>query len=393
MTAGTILNYFAAVSAVVSLPGSVELAQLTLGSLLPARPEKVGTEKLIRLAVVIPAHNEKDVIAACLDSLLASGPSCCPVDVFVVADNCTDETADIARNKGVTVIERTDQTRRGKGFALEFAFNYLRRGYDAFVVIDADSTVPHGFLDHFRCAFSRGAEAVQCVYLVANSEQSGSTRLMDLSLRAFNKVRPRGRQRWGQSVGILGNGFALSRSTLERVPYVAKSVVEDLEYHLELLQAGIRVEFLSRVQVSGLVPSKGSARSTQRARWEGGRLRMIREFVPRLLLKVLTGHTECIEPLLELLLLPLSFHILLLVMAAAAGKGIWRSLALAGLAILLFHLSAAVAAGTSWRRDLRAIATVPFYVLWKITRLPMIVASSLRGAAWVRTARAAKEGA
>jgi len=392
MNIEVILNSIATGAALVSLPGSVELAQLTIGALLPARIEKGGEGNLIRLAVVIPAHNEQDVIADCLDSLLASGASEIPYDVFVVADNCTDNTARIARSKGVSVMERHDEQHRGKGHALEFAFHYLRRGYEAFVVLDADSVVPHGFLDHFRRAFSRGAKAVQCVYLVANPEESSATRLMDLSLRAFNKVRPSGRQFWGQSVGILGNGFALSRSTLEKVPYVAKSVVEDLEYHIELLRAGIKVELLSGVQVHGLMPTSSKARSTQRARWEGGRLRMIREFAPKLLVKVLRGRKECIEPLLDLLLLPLSFHTLLLVFAAAAGTGATRMLGLGGLAVLLLHIYAAIAVGNSPLRDLRAIASVPGYVLWKLSRLPMILAASVRGAAWVRTERSVKEG-
>jgi cellulose synthase/poly-beta-1,6-N-acetylglucosamine synthase-like glycosyltransferase len=216
---------------------------------------------------------------------------------------------------------------------------------------------------------------------------------MDLSLRAFNKVRPLGRQRWGQSVGILGNGFGLSRSTLEKVPYVATSVVEDLEYHLELLRAGIKVELLPDVQVNGLMPTTSKARSTQRARWEGGRLRMIREFVPRLAGRVLSGRLEALEPLMDLLLLPLSFHTLLLLLAATLGSGPWRIVASAGLGVLVLHILAAVRAGNSPARDLRAMASIPGYILWKLTRLPMILAASLRGAAWVRTERPAKEGA
>ncbi len=392
MNIETILNSLATGAALLSLPGSVELAQLTIGALLPSGAEKAGEDRLIRLAVVIPAHNEQEVIANCLDSLLASDSTQNPFDVFVIADNCTDETANIARAKGVSVLERHDEQHRGKGFALEFAFQYLRRGYEAFVVLDADSVVPAGFLEDFRRAFSRGAQAVQCVYLVANPEESSATRLMDLSLRAFNKVRPSGRQRWGQSAGILGNGFALSRGTLEKVPYTASSVVEDLEYHLALLRAGIKVEFLSQTQVSGLMPNSNKARTTQRARWEGGRLRMIRECAPNLFLQVLLGRRECIEPLLDLLLLPLSFHILLLALAVVAGRGTTAAVGLAGLGVLLLHIYAAIAAGSSPRRDLRAIASVPGYILWKVTRLPMILASSVRGAAWIRTERPAKEG-
>ncbi len=380
-------------AALASLPGSIELAQLTLGALLLKPRTKNVEVSSLRLAVVIPAHNEQDGIADCLASLLASSGSTNPDDIWVVADNCLDQTAQIARSMGVSVLERCDAERRGKGFALEFAFRYLRRGYDAFVVVDADSSFTPGFLDHYRRAFAGGAQAVQCTYLVANPEQSNATRLMDLSLRAFNKVRVAGRQHWKMSVGILGNGFALSRGTLEKVPYTATSVVEDLEYHLKLLRAGVHVELLPEAEVYGLMPTSSKARSTQRARWEGGRMRMIREFAPRLLGWVLLGRSECIEPLLDLLLLPLSFHVLLLAFAAVAGRGIARGLGLAGLLAIALHLYAAIKAGNSPRRDLRAIASVPGYIFWKLMQLPLILATSLKGAAWVRTGRPGKEGA
>ncbi len=387
MNSAMIFTSLAAGAAVLSLPGTLELAHLTLGSLLPARRREGKEDSPVRLAVVIPAHNEQEVIGNCLDSVISANPEQCPFDIFVVADNCTDATAEAARAKGVSVIERKDTTRRGKGYALDFAFNYLRRGYDAFVILDADSVVSPGFLGHFRSAFSRGAQALQCIYCVANPDASSATRLMDLSQRAFNQVRTRGRHGWGQSVGLLGNGFALSRQTLEKVPYLATSVVEDLEYHLALLRAGIRVELLRESVVAGLMPTGGKASSTQRARWEGGRFRMIREVAPGLMARVLSGRFDCLEPLAELLLLPLAFHTLLIGFAAGAGSGWPRILGLAGLAVLFLHLCAAIGMGNSLKRDLRAIATVPFYLLWKLTRLPMIVAASLRGAAWVRTSR------
>jgi len=89
----------------------------------------------------------------------------------------------------------------------------------------------------------------------------------------------------------------------------------------------------------------------------------------------------------------LSFHVLLLTFAAIAGHGMMRWIGVGGLAIVLLHLIAAIAAGNSVMRDLRAIASVPGYVLWKILRLPMIVATSARGSAWVRTERTTREAA
>ncbi len=380
----------AGTAAIASLPGTIELGMLTAASLLPARrPHRPGQSGQVRLAVVIPAHNERESIGRCLDSLLADN-SGGDAAIVVVADNCTDETALIARRRGAEVIERFSEDQRGKGHALEFAFRRLApRRFDAYVIVDADSVVAPGFLAAFSVVLSRGADAAQCPYLALNSGEDGRLRLLDLALRGFNLVRPLGRARLGLSAGILGNGFALRRTLLERVPYMAHSVVEDLEYHLALVDHGCRVEFVEAALVRGAMPAAGKGRETQRARWEGGRLRMIREHASGLARKVLRGRAGALEPLLDLLLLPLGFHAVLLLAALLGASAAVRAAGFIGLAILGIHVAAAAGRGSSGWRDLRAIASVPAYVLWKIAKLPAIFMASTRRAGWVRTERLA----
>ena len=131
--------------------------------------------------------------------------------------------------------------------------------------------------------------AVDGTVYVRNADESTRTRLMNVALMAFNVLRPRGRSRFGMSAGILGNGFGLSRACLERVPYTARSVVEDLEHHLELVKDGMRVEFVDDTWVKADFPVGERGADTQRARWEGGRFRMVREHAPRLLGEIVRG--------------------------------------------------------------------------------------------------------
>lgn len=378
-------------AALASLPGTVELALLTVGGLLPAVRRGVGRTgadgRSVRMAVVIPAHNEEGGIAQCLRTLLAAGADA--RDLVVIADNCTDRTAEVARGLGATVLERFNKELRGKGYALDFAFTTLMQDkrYDAFVIVDADTDVPLEFLRELRARFAAGADAVQCRYLVRNPEGSMRTRLMNLALMAFNAFRPRGRERWGLSVGILGNGFGLRRTVLEAVPYTASSVVEDLEYHLRLVEAGYRVEFVESTSVFGEMPVKGAGVKTQRARWEGGRFRMIREHAPSLAGRVLSGRVRLLEPLLELLLLPLAMHVALLVLCLVAPSGWVLGYAAVGLAFIALHLFGAVwRCGGTWR-DLQALAVAPFYVLWKLAMIPLLIRTSRSNSAWVRTER------
>jgi cellulose synthase/poly-beta-1,6-N-acetylglucosamine synthase-like glycosyltransferase len=381
--------------ALVTLPGTVELLFLTLGGILPAsRPRRPpNPQKDQRLAIVIPAHNEEAGIAACVRNLRQCDARSGSYSVVVVADNCSDGTVVQAQQAGATVLIRDDESRRGKGYALDYAFTALGDvGYDLFIVVDADSSVTPNLVQEYLAAFAAGADALQCRYKVRNVEDSARTRWMNVALMAFNVLRPRGRDRCGVSAGILGNGFALSRQTLERVPYTAVSLVEDLEYHLRLVRAGLRVRFVDSVTVYGEMPIGGQGVATQRTRWEGGRFRMIFEFAPGLMREVAGGKLRLLEPLLELLLLPLAFHVGLLLLALTTPQPWVRLYAVGSLLLVVDHLLAAVVVGGGSWRDAGALLTAPLYVIWKLRMLPVLLRNAGQGAAWVRTERNAAEG-
>jgi cellulose synthase/poly-beta-1,6-N-acetylglucosamine synthase-like glycosyltransferase len=175
---------------------------------------------------------------------------------------------------------------------------------------------------------------------------------------------------------------------LREVPYSASSVVEDLEYHLALVRAGKSVRFVDTTTVFGDMPVEGSGVKTQRARWEGGRLRMLREKVPGLAREVLHGNFRMLEPCLDLLLLPLAFHVLLLLIAAATPFPLVRVIALIGLGTVGIHLAAAIRVTGGSFQDFAALAGAPLYIAWKVLLIPRLVKSSFSGSAWVRTERA-----
>lgn len=376
-------------AAALSLPGSVELLLLTVGALLPARSPRRGPAAPVRrLAVVVPAHDEAAHIARCVRSLRACPALGAAVDVVVVADNCSDDTAARAVAAGATVLERTDPLRRGKGHALRFAFErLLAEPIDAVAVVDADSVVEPGMLATTLDQFAAGAEAVQVPYGVRNPADSLRTRLMSVALLAFNRLRPRGRAGWGLSAGILGNGFALRRETLLAVPYEATSVVEDLEYHLRLVAGGRAVAYADGGAVLADMPTDRAAATQQRARWEGGRLRMLVEHAPGLARAVCRGRFALLEPLLELLLLPLALHGALVLLCLLAPWSPLRAYGVMALALIAAHVGLALGRGGGSWRDLAALAAAPLYVAWKLGATPRIVRGAARDANWVRTAR------
>jgi cellulose synthase/poly-beta-1,6-N-acetylglucosamine synthase-like glycosyltransferase len=372
----------------LTLPLVVELAVLTLASRFPKR--KGGSSAAaapIRLAVIVPAHNEEVLIASCVESLRISAAGT-ETRIIVIAHNCSDHTADRAAKAGAEAVICNDSEARGKGSALAFGFEYAAsKGMDAVLVIDADSTVSSNLIGLVREALATGAEAVQCSYEMESSSKRPATRLTALGFRGFNVVRPAGRSRLGLSAGIVGNGFAMRQTVLAQTPYNSFSVVEDLEYHIRLVLCGKKVQFLDEAKVwSGVPPSK-QGDAIQRSRWEGGRANAAVTWLGPLLQQLMRGRLSMVEPLLDLLSLPIGYVAFLLLLALCLPLEWLRVYALIAGAVLVGHVLTAAWLGNDFAGDLRILARAPGYILWKLSLLPRIFRSSRSDAAWVRTER------
>lgn len=378
---------------VLTLPGTLYLTVLSICGLLPPRTD-AGHSLAGPIALVIPAHDEAALITQTLQPLLTLARQDGLCDVIVIADNCSDDTACLARHAGARVIERTDPERRGKGYALDLAFSLLLgEHYTAFAVIDADSSITPDLLPALRKALGQAA-AVQARYTVRNGSDNARTRLAEIAFAGFNVLRPRGRARLGCSAGILGNGFALRRETLLQVPYQATSVVEDLEYHLRLIDAGYKVGFVDDGCVMGDMPTGQTGATTQHARWQGGRLRLLREQGRYLLGKLVQGQLRYLEPLADLLLLPLAYHLVLLLatlaLALLSGNTTILLLAIISLILTALHLPCALRVAHLPWQHLLALWQTPAYLIWKLRLVTTTLASAQRDSRWIRTNRDGK---
>lgn len=372
----------------LALPGSIYLATLSLAALREPRRTVTSpaTTAALRLVVVVPAHDEAVGLPRTLASLQQDMQGENLTRIVVVADNCSDDTAAVARALGVQVLERNDPQHRGKGYALRHAFETLADA-DGFVVVDADTDVEPGFLAQMRSALAGGADALQCRYGVRDASASRSASLADVALGAWNVLRPRGRSALGLSAGILGNGFALSRRLLQAVPYSATSIVEDVEYHHMLVQSGFRVQWVDGACVRGDMPQERSAAAQQRARWEGGRLRLLRERGPILVAACLAGQWRLAEALLDLLTWPLAWLVSLWLLAAGLGGLHVQLCAAAGLATVAMHVVVALRLMPARHHHLRALLGVPAYLAWKLCLFGRTLRAAGRHASWVRSQR------
>lgn len=383
---------------VLALPVVVACGYLLVLTLLSgSKPAPPRVAPRLKFDVIVPAHNEEAGIARTVTNLSAMDYPAALRRILVVADNCSDATADRAREAGATVLVRHDTERRGKGFALAHAFEHsLKDGFaDAVVVVDADTEVSPHLLHSFGLRLEAGAHAVQAHYGVLNPHASWRTRLMTIALALFHKVRSLGRERLGVSCGLRGNGMCFSHHVIREVPHDAFSIVEDLEYGIRLGRKGHRVRYAWEAEVLGEMVSSEKAARSQRRRWEGGRWAMTKQFGVPLLGEALRKRDGVLLDLaMDLLVPPLSYVVLgtLAVSVAAGALSVWQGhVALSAYAAALCVGSLGLHVLRGWwvsgmgARGLLALMRAPFYVVWKVWL--MVAGPRDKKGEWVRTTR------
>ena len=367
---------------VLLLPAALAVLYLLGLTLLSWRlPTPAAEPGPWRFVVVVPAHNEAAGIGQTVASLRRLRWPSGQWRLVVVADNCTDATANLARQAGADVWERHDPTQRGKGHALQFALARLvpDTQLDAVVIVDADTQVSPNLLAACAARLDRGAEAVQVYHGVANPAHSWRTQLAAIAYGAFHGVRSRGRERLRLSAGLRGNGMCFRTALLRRVPFTLNSLAEDLEYGAILGLHGVRVHYADEARADADMVAQAAAAGRQRHRWEAGRLAVGRQYVGPLLRRAWRERDPvALELALELLTLPLAQLVLWIiavqVLAAIAAlfwpaTMLWVGAGAALLVALALHVLRGWQLSGTGPTALPALARAPFYLAWKMTAL------------------------
>lgn len=242
----------------------------TLAGLRRRRPPRRAPTHTF--TILIPAHNEALALPRTLASLAALDYPPELVRVCVVADNCTDRTAAVARRAGARCLVRHDPGNRGKGFALAFGIaRVLETAPDVVLVLDADCELNPGALRALGATFATGAAAVQAAVRSANADD-GPSGLVAAVGTAFDAGTAAGWDALGFSVPLRGTGMAFRSAVLERVPWAAFGAVEDAEYAGRLKRSGVRVRYCPGAEVTCEAPASVGELCRQRRRWRGAGL-------------------------------------------------------------------------------------------------------------------------
>lgn len=383
-----------AAAAALGVPCSVMAAECVAGAFSKAHPGAGASAAAPDFVVLVPAHDEAAGIAATVQGILEQLPP--NGRVVVIADNCSDDTAAIARRTGAEVIERVDPTRRGKGYAIAFGLEHLAPSPPSVVIlVDADCRLGPGTLTALARQAAELDRPVQAMYLFEPPPNPSPRSVVStLAILVRSQARTLGLHALGLPCQLTGSGMAFPWHVLRKAPPLDAHLVEDLVLGLELALLGHPPASCPEARVTSELPQTAEAETSQRRRWEHGYLKVMLGHGPKMVWRGLTsGRMDVTAMGLDLLVPPLALLAMgvlgtgavALLVFTAGGSPLGVLIAGADLALL------GAGVGAAWYKfgrdlPLRYVAAIPMYVVWKV---PLYLSFFLKRGqqTWVRTAR------
>ncbi|VAW73272.1 hypothetical protein MNBD_GAMMA15-656 [hydrothermal vent metagenome] len=353
------------------------LAVFSIGRTGQSPVSTIADSELSRFAVVIPAHNEEVLIEGLVASIRSADYPQDKVDIHVIADNCTDSTAELAKAAGAQCHERNDLEHRGKPWALDWLFQKLDHdNYDAYTIIDADTIIDGAYLRAMDSSIRSGKQAIQGYFGVMNPDENWLTRLSILPGILRYIMQCPGKERLGLSCPLAGNGMCFSSDVIRTYGWKAYSMAENWEYYAILTLEGIQVVHEPGAIIYSQVANSLKEGKAQRMRWMRGRMDTLKRYGPRLLaetfskmsLRYIDVAMELMRPSHAMLFLSVCGYLILstlLVAFAGLSAGFFYAALVLFVAQVSFFLSGLVIQRAPLKTWL-SLVWVPVYLVWKL---------------------------
>lgn len=377
----------------VSIPVIVLCIEI-LSSLVKLQKSLPKNSRSARVGVLVPAHNEASGIEATLNCILPQlrqGDRC-----LVVADNCDDETAIVARSCGCEVIERYDSKLKGKGYALDFGLKYFcKNPPDILIIIDADCHIVQGFIEQIAIAVEQKCKPVQALYLMRNYKASSPLkRISEFAWLLKNYIRPLGMYNLNLPCQLMGTGMAFPWSVISKQNLATGHIVEDMKLGIDLSLKGYPTDFHPETMVYSYFPTSSDGQENQRKRWEHGHIEVILSEVPKLLWSSICKRSLSLFVIsLDILIPPVALLASITLLHTGISGLIYYFTAFSvSLMISVSVLSAFfVAIGVAWFRHGRMIISLGdlmFAVFYLAKKIPVYLQFLYaRQTSWVRAKR------
>lgn len=266
------------------------------------KPDKAPEGQLHRFAVLISARNEQGVIANLIESIHRQDYPAAYLDVYVVADNCTDGTAEVARRAGATVWERFDRQKVGKGYALRYLYQRIQkafpqREYDGYFIFDADNLLDEHYVTQMNRTFSAGYRIVTSYRNAKNYGDNWISAGQSLWFLRESRYLNRARMILGSSCAVSGTGFLVHADIFRRNGgWKHFLLTEDIEFTVDSILSGERVGYCEEAVFYDEQPTSLAQSWRQRLRWTKGGLQVFTRYGKALLKGMLSlkkGFSHC----------------------------------------------------------------------------------------------------
>ncbi len=271
------------------------------------KPKKFSAKKQHRFAVVVSARNESSVIGNLISSIRNQNYPQELVDIFIIADNCTDNTAEIARSAGAIVYERFNKEQVGKGYALDWMFNiieseYADRNYEGYIIFDADNVLDPNYIAEMNKVFDNGYRIITSYRNSKNYDTNWITAGYSLWFLREAKYLNNARMQLGTSCAISGTGFLVSADVIrENNGWIHHLLTEDIEFTTDSIIHGEKIGYCADAILYDEQPTKFGQSYTQRLRWAKGFYQVFRNYGAKLIKGVFKGSFSCFDMLMTIM--------------------------------------------------------------------------------------------
>ena len=294
-----IIIFNAVISILFTLCYAYQFFYLFVGLLKGEQKFKAVREH--KFAAVISARNERDVIGQLISSIKSQNYPKDKLDIFVIADNCTDATAQVAREAGAIVYERFNKVQVGKGYALDWLFKIIDRdhkeaGYEGYMIFDADNILDVNYVAEMNKVFDNGYDILTSYRNSKNFDSNWISAAYSLWFLREARYLNNSRMQLGTSCAISGTGFLVGANVIEENGgWIHHLLTEDIEFTCDSVSKGMKIGYASKAVLYDEQPTKFSQSYTQRLRWAKGFYQVFANYGGKLLKGVLKGSFSCLD--------------------------------------------------------------------------------------------------
>ena len=258
---------------------------ISLCSLVKIKDKPLKVNKKHRFMAIIPAHNEEAVVGNLIESLKNQNYDKDLYDIYVIADNCTDNTAKVAKEAGAIVYKRFDETKKTKGYALDWFLKQKieeNAPYDAFFIFDADNIVHPDFIKNMNKKLCQGEDVVQGYRDIKNPTDSWITAGYALFYWSMHRFYHLARYNLGLSPLLNGTGFMVKFDVVKPQGWDTVTLTEDIEFSLKRIIKGKKLGWATDAICYDEQPVGFKQSWSQRSRWTVGHIQCIKEYTKQL---------------------------------------------------------------------------------------------------------------